>query len=132
MKRSLQENDCTVVSIFVNPAQFAPQEDLQSYPRTLETDLEALSTLSETANPTCGSVRGVRRVDTLFAPSVVEMYPNGISQNIEQQKGTFVEVKGYSHQMEGGSRPHFFRGVTTVVTKLFNAIEVPLSTSLIK
>ncbi|KAJ2983374.1 hypothetical protein NUW54_g10644 [Trametes sanguinea] len=51
------------------------------------------------------------------------MYPSGISQNTEEQKGTFVEVKGYGNQMEGRSRPTFFRGVATVVTKLFNVIE---------
>lgn len=52
------------------------------------------------------------------------MYPSGISQDISQQKGTFVEVKGYGEQMEGHSRPTFFRGVATVVTKLFNIIQV--------
>jgi pantoate--beta-alanine ligase len=52
------------------------------------------------------------------------MYPSGISQDVSQQKGTFVEVKGYGEQMEGGSRPTFFRGVATVVTKLFNIIQV--------
>jgi pantoate--beta-alanine ligase len=54
---------------------------------------------------------------------VKEMYPSGISQDVGQQKGTFVEVKGYGEQMEGRSRPTFFRGVATVVLKLFNAIE---------
>jgi len=65
----------------------------------------------------------------IFAPSVNEMYPSGIVQNVGEQKGTFVEVKGYGHQMEGGSRPTFFRGVATVVTKLFNIIQVCLSIS---
>lgn len=55
------------------------------------------------------------------------MYPNGIERNVTLQKGTFIEVKGYSHQMEGLSRPDFFRGVATVVTKLFNVIEVKKS-----
>jgi pantothenate synthetase len=50
--------------------------------------------------------------------------PSGIVQNVAEQKGTFVEVKGYGHQMEGVSRPTFFRGVATVVTKLFNIIQV--------
>lgn len=59
----------------------------------------------------------------MFLPSVSEMYPSGIVQNVAEQTGTFVEVKGYGHQMEGMSRPTFFRGVATVVTKLFNAIE---------
>ncbi len=60
----------------------------------------------------------------MFVPTVDEMYPSGISQNTQEQKGTFVEVTGYGHQMEGRTRPTFFRGVATVVTKLFNAIEV--------
>lgn len=55
------------------------------------------------------------------------MYPSGISQDVALQKGTFVEVKGYSHQMEGMSRPLFFRGVATIVTKLFNVVQVRLS-----
>ena len=52
------------------------------------------------------------------------MYPSGISQTVAEQKGTFVEVQGYGHQMEGKTRPTFFRGVATVVMKLFHAIEV--------
>jgi pantoate--beta-alanine ligase len=52
------------------------------------------------------------------------MYPSGINQDVSQQKGTFVEVKGYGEQMEGRSRPAFFRGVATVVTKLFNIVQV--------
>jgi pantoate--beta-alanine ligase len=108
-----------VVSIFVNPAQFAPHEDLESYPRTLPVDL---AKLSETAISVGNLV--TKTPSAVFAPSVTEMYPNGIERSVDQQKGTFVEVKGYSHQMEGSARPHFFRGVATVVTKLFNVIEV--------
>jgi len=103
----------TVVSIFVNPAQFAPHEDLATYPRTLSTDAKLLETIEKSL--------------VIFAPSVNEMYPSGIVQNVGEQKGTFVEVKGFGHQMEGGSRPTFFRGVATVVTKLFNIIQVCLS-----
>ncbi|KIJ49635.1 hypothetical protein M422DRAFT_160818 [Sphaerobolus stellatus SS14] len=117
VERSLKENDLTVVSVFVNPAQFAPHEDLDSYPRTLPVDLEKLSGLAVEGD------NGHRKPAAVFAPSVAEMYPNGIERSVEAQKGTFVEVKGYSHQMEGSSRPHFFRGVATVVTKLFNVIE---------
>ena len=58
--------------------------------------------------------------DVVLTPSVDEMYPAGISLKREEQRGTFVEVLGMSHQMEGIPRPHFFRGVATVVTKLFN------------
>ncbi|KAI0642230.1 Pantoate-beta-alanine ligase [Trametes meyenii] len=117
VKRSLAENDLTVLSIFVNPAQFAPHEDLATYPRTLPRDIELLSALS-VAGP-----EGVRAPSAVFVPTVGEMYPSGISQNTQEQKGTFVEVKGYGHQMEGKTRPTFFRGVATVVTKLFNVIE---------
>ncbi|KAL7280355.1 hypothetical protein ACG7TL_005277 [Trametes sanguinea] len=117
VRRSLAENDLTVLSIFVNPAQFAPHEDLATYPRTLPRDLELLEQLSVSVSG------GTRTPSAVFVPTVHEMYPSGISQNTEEQKGTFVEVKGYGHQMEGRTRPTFFRGVATVVTKLFNAIE---------
>lgn len=118
VEASLQENDYTVVSIFVNPAQFAPTEDLASYPRTLESDIQKLATVTD--NTSSGSQR---KVDVVFAPSVREMYPNGFTQIVADQIGAFVEVKGLSHQMEGGSRPTFFRGVATVVTKLFHIIQ---------
>jgi pantoate--beta-alanine ligase len=120
VRRSLQENDLTIVSIFVNPAQFAPHEDLSTYPRTLPRDLELLA--SQSFPVSRSSV--LRSPSAVFLPSVQEMYPSGIVQDIGGQKGTFVEVKGYGHQMEGMSRPTFFRGVATVVTKLFNVIQV--------
>lgn len=85
----------TVVSIFVNPTQFAPHEDLATYPRNLEGDLGALS-------PT--------DVDLVFAPQVGEMYPEGAS--------TVVTVGGPSEGLESVARPHFFAGVATVVAKL--------------
>ena len=120
MRRSLAENDHTIVSIFVNPAQFAPHEDLATYPRTLAKDVELLSAQSLDkpghSEPSTVSI--------VFAPNIQEMYPSGISQDANLQKGTFVQVKGYDHQMEGKSRPTFFGGVATVVTKLFNIIEV--------
>lgn len=65
-----------------------------------------------------------RGPSAVFLPPVKDMYPSGIVLDVSQQKGTFVEVKGYGHQMEGQSRPGFFRGVATVVTKLFNAVQV--------
>ncbi|KAI0047933.1 Pantoate-beta-alanine ligase [Auriscalpium vulgare] len=115
VQRSLAANDLTVVSIFVNPAQFAPHEDLATYPRTLPTDLEQLSRLAHPAPH--------RTPSAVFVPAVSDMYPSGITQDVANQKGTFVEVKGYGEQMEGRSRPTFFRGVATVVTKLFNIIQ---------
>ncbi|KAI0923397.1 hypothetical protein AcV5_008959 [Taiwanofungus camphoratus] len=132
VRRSLAANDLTVLSIFVNPAQFAPHEDLATYPRTLPHDVELLSSVSVsipyTASDMASSVvpsskSVVRQPSAIFLPSVSEMYPTGISQDVSVQKGTFVEVKGYGHQMEGRTRPTFFRGVATVVTKLFNVVE---------
>ncbi|KAI8899339.1 Pantoate-beta-alanine ligase [Globomyces pollinis-pini] len=100
--------DVVVASIFVNPAQFAPTEDLDKYPRTLDTDVALL---------------GSKKTNVVFVPSVSEMYPAGIPLHVDKQVGSFVTVLGKSHQMEGSIRPHFFRGVATVVTKLFNIIE---------
>ncbi|KAH7921232.1 Pantoate-beta-alanine ligase [Leucogyrophana mollusca] len=119
VQRSLAENDLTVLSIFVNPAQFAPHEDLSTYPRTLPGDLALL----QAQRVSVPATDIVRTPSAVFLPSVHEMYPSGISQDTAAQKGTFVEVKGYGHQMEGASRPTFFRGVATVVTKLFNVIQ---------
>jgi pantoate--beta-alanine ligase len=92
------------VSLFVNPAQFGPGEDYQRYPRSFESD--------------CALARS-EGVDVLFAPSVEEMYPLGASSSIT----TFVEVEGLSRRLDGASRPGHFRGVATVVAKLFIAAE---------
>ena len=89
-----------VVSIFVNPTQFGPSEDLQKYPRTLEADHAALEQMG---------------VDCVFAPSADEMYPKGFA--------TFVNVDGLSERLEGKSRPGHFRGVATVVLKLFEIVQ---------
>jgi len=99
-KRSVQENDFTVMSIFVNPTQFGPNEDFDKYPRDLERDL----TLAEAAG-----------VDVIFAPAVGEMYPDGYK--------TYVNVEDITEVLCGRSRPGHFRGVTTVVNKLFNIVE---------
>ncbi|KIM90389.1 hypothetical protein PILCRDRAFT_812127 [Piloderma croceum F 1598] len=125
VKRSLQENDLTVLSIFVNPAQFAPNEDLATYPRTLPRDLELLTAQSVSVPhiTTTETSPFLRMPSAVFLPSVSEMYPSGISQDRDSQRGTFIEVKGYGDEMEGKSRPGFFRGVATVVTKLFNVIQ---------
>ena len=88
------------VSIFVNPLQFGPQEDLAKYPRDFEGDAKRLE---------------AEGVDCLFAPSVEEMFPEAAV--------TYVEVKGLSQRLCGGSRPGHFRGVATVVAKLFHMIE---------
>ncbi len=96
--------DVVVVSLFVNPTQFGPNEDLSKYPRTFERDRELL--LKE-------------GVDFLFAPTVAEMYPPGGT--------TFVNVEGLSEKLDGKSRPGHFRGVTTVVSKLFHIVEPDLA-----
>lgn len=127
VKRSLASNDLTIVSIFVNPAQFAPHEDLNTYPRTLSEDMALLGRTSVSLPSTSGDRSApltTRKPSAVFVPSVRDMYPSGVVQNVADQKGTFIEIKGYSHQMEGKSRPTFFRGVATVVAKLFNAVQV--------
>lgn len=114
MSESLKNNDKTAVSIFVNPSQFAPGEDLDSYPRTFDQDYSILSKLSGPNDKT---------VDVIFAPTITEMYPSGIELDPNFQKGAFVSVLGVSEQLEGKTRPNFFRGVATIVTKLFNAVQ---------
>ncbi|TIC63984.1 Pantoate-beta-alanine ligase [Wallemia mellicola] len=115
VEESLKSSNNTIVSIFVNPAQqkFAPHEDLDTYPRTLKRDIEALESLSKDI--------------TLFTPNVQEIYPNGIQQDASKQVGAFVEMLGLGNKMEGISRPHFFRGVATIVTKLFNVVQPDLA-----
>ena len=98
--RALRDDDHVVVSIFVNPTQFAPNEDLARYPRDLNRDLG----LIESA-----------QVDAVFTPTVDEMYPPGSS--------TVVEVESLSGILEGASRPGHFRGVATVVCTLFHLVQ---------
>ncbi|KAG1734032.1 Pantoate-beta-alanine ligase [Suillus paluster] len=110
VQKSLAENDLTVLSIFVNPAQFAPHEDLATYPRTLPRDLELLTAQQESL---CRYF--FRRSKTCIHQALARIF--------RHRRDAFVEMKGYGHQMEGASRPTFFRGVATVVTKLFNAVQ---------
>ncbi|CEP63875.1 pantoate--beta-alanine ligase PAN6 LALA0_S09e04456g [Lachancea lanzarotensis] len=107
IRASKQENDFTIASIFVNPSQFAPTEDLDKYPRTLQNDLAMLE---------------AEGVDMCFVPNVKEIYPQGIPLHVDEQRGPFVSVLGVSEQLEGRTRPNFFRGVATVVTKLLNVV----------
>ncbi|EMU8847143.1 pantoate--beta-alanine ligase [Proteus mirabilis] len=94
--------DVVIASIFVNPMQFDREADLANYPRTLQEDCELLRD---------------KHVDIVFAPSAKEMYPNGMENQ------TIVEVPVLSSVLEGASRPGHFRGVTTVVSKLFNLVQ---------
>lgn len=118
VRKSILNNDATIVSIFVNPSQFSPTEDLDQYPRNLEGDVAKILECAKETNPEISE-------DSLavFAPTVAEMYPSGIDLDISKQKGTFVDVLGCSNFLEGAIRPHFFRGVATVVTKLLNAVQ---------
>lgn len=100
VRRCRTENTSTVVSIFVNPTQFGPQEDLAKYPRDLERDLRLLE---------------AEDVDLVFAPEAEEMY--------EPDSSTWVEETALSRGLCGASRPGHFRGVCTVVLKLFNLVQ---------
>ncbi|QJD31017.1 pantoate--beta-alanine ligase [Methylococcus geothermalis] len=95
------QSDRVVVSIFVNPTQFAPGEDLAAYPRTPEQDIDHLRS---------------RRADLLYLPEASDVYPES------DQPATFVEVPGLSDQLCGQFRPGHFRGVATVVCKLLNRV----------
>ncbi len=99
VRASRAQCDVTAVSIFVNPLQFGPSEDFDKYPRTFERDSVLLSGLA---------------VDLLFVPTVAEMYPPGAQ--------TYVDVSDLSSKLDGGSRPGHFRGVATVVCKLFEIV----------
>lgn len=92
--------DCLIMSIFVNPAQFAPNEDYNKYPRDMEMDLR---------------IAEGEKVDVVFNPEVTEMYPDGFK--------TYIEVKDLSKNLCGISRPSHFQGVATIVAKLFNIVQ---------
>ncbi|MDP4094635.1 MAG: pantoate--beta-alanine ligase [Bacillota bacterium] len=100
VKHAADENDFVVMSIFVNPTQFGPNEDLDKYPRNLDGDMQ----LAEQAG-----------VDVIFLPKVSEMYPEGYK--------TYISVEKITERLCGKSRPGHFRGVATVVCKLFNIVE---------
>ena len=100
VRRAREECDHVAVSIFVNPTQFGPREDLTKYPRDLDRDLSLLEPLG---------------VDLVWMPTAETMYPPGYQ--------TWVEVEGITRPLEGSMRPGHFRGVTTVVAKLFNAVQ---------
>jgi pantoate--beta-alanine ligase len=100
VRRAREECDHVLVSIFVNPTQFGPKEDLSKYPRDLDRDLSLLEPLG---------------VDLVWMPTSEIMYPPAYQ--------TWVEVEGITRPLEGAMRPGHFRGVTTVVAKLFNAVQ---------
>jgi pantoate--beta-alanine ligase len=98
--RARQECSHVIASVFVNPKQFGPKEDYQKYPRNLEKDAEKLAAVG---------------ADALFAPETADVYPDGFR--------TYVHVEGISERLEGRSRPGHFRGVATVVLKLFQIVQ---------
>lgn len=100
VRRARAENDCVAVTIYVNPTQFAPEEDLDEYPRDLERDLQLLED---------------EGVDLVFTPTDDVMYPTGFQ--------TTVVVSEITKLLEGASRPSHFQGVTTIVAKLFNIVQ---------
>jgi pantoate--beta-alanine ligase len=100
VRQARADSGSVVASIFVNPTQFGPHEDFQRYPRDLNRDLGLLSTA---------------QADAVFTPKVDEMYPAGAS--------TMVEVEALSSVLEGASRPGHFRGVATIVCKLFHLVQ---------
>ena len=102
VKSALQHCDNVVVSIFVNPMQFGPNEDLDNYPRTLDADCAALEKLG---------------VSAVYTPTVSDVYPRGLEQQ------TKVSVPGISYILCGASRPGHFEGVATIVCKLFNMVQ---------
>jgi len=104
VRESLDGCDYSVVTIFVNPSQFGPHEDFGKYPRTLQRDLDILAE--------CGA-------DLVFAPTNDDMYPDGFS--------TYVEPPQVAEPLEGLCRPGHFRGVTTVVLKLFNLVQADVA-----
>ena len=107
MRRARQEQGLVIATLFVNPLQFGPQEDYADYPRDLARDCE----LAESTG-----------IDVLFAPAVDEMYPAGNGKTL-----TFVDVQKITASLCGASRPGHFRGVATVVTKLFNIAEADVA-----
>ena len=104
VRAARQRCDIVIVSIFVNPTQFGPNEDFRRYPRTLEQDCQMLE---------------AEGVGVVFTPTAEAMYPPGAS--------TFVDVEGVSDRLDGASRPGHFRGVATVVAKLFHIVQPGLA-----
>ncbi len=100
VRRARAENDCVAVSIFVNPTQFGPSEDLAAYPRDLERDLKLLEPIG---------------VDLVFHPAPEVIYPTNFQ--------TYVTVEEVTKYLEGAARPGHFRGVATVVAQLFNIVQ---------
>ena len=119
VEAAARENTDVFVSIFVNPTQFGPTEDLATYPRTWDSDIAQLVDLHmATSFP-----NKLGRISAIFAPTVKAMYPTMPPASEPDASGSFVTITPLGSKLEGASRPTFFRGVATVCTKLFNIVQ---------
>ncbi|KKY15926.1 putative pantoate-beta-alanine ligase [Diplodia seriata] len=119
VRQAAAETDDIFVSIYVNPTQFGVNEDLDSYPKTWDADLDKLRALDDQLQ--ASSARG--RVKAIFAPTSNIMYPTLPPASDVDGHGSFVTITPLANKLEGASRPVFFRGVATVCTKLFNIVQ---------
>jgi pantoate--beta-alanine ligase len=130
VRQAAAENTDVVVSVYVNPTQFGVNEDLASYPRTWETDMEKLKQLDEELKAKAeaddstpsDAVKPPGRITAVFAPTSKTMYPTLPPTSELNGDGSFVVITPLSKLLEGASRPVFFRGVATVCMKLFNIV----------
>ena len=118
IRQAASENGRVFVSIYVNPTQFGPTEDLDSYPKTWNSDMQQLEALDKELKRD-----GKACVEAVFAPTTSVMYPNLPPDSTLPGIGSFVTITPLAHLLEGASRPVFFRGVATVCAKLFNIVE---------
>ena len=118
MRQAASENTDLFISIYVNPTQFGVNEDLNSYPRTWDTDLAMIEELDRELEK-----QGKGRISAIFGPTTKTMYPTLPPDSELPGKGSFVTITPLASYLEGASRPVFFRGVATVCTKLFNIVE---------
>jgi pantoate--beta-alanine ligase len=119
IRAAARENSDVFVSVFVNPTQFGPTEDLATYPRTWDHDMAKLVAL----NKELTFPNELGRISAVFAPSVKTIYPTLPPSSEIDGVGSFVTITPLASRLEGASRPTFFRGVATVCTKLFNIIQ---------
>jgi pantoate--beta-alanine ligase len=118
VRQAAEENSHVFVSVYVNPTQFGVNEDLDSYPKTWDSDLALLKELDAELKR-----NGKGRIEAIFAPTTKTMYPTLPPDSTLPGTGSFVTITPLANLLEGRSRPVFFRGVATVCTKLFNIVE---------
>lgn len=120
IRSAARENSAVIISIYVNPTQFGVHEDLDSYPKTWETDCKMLRDLDQDLAEDGGNMG---KIAAVFAPTTTIMYPSGRPAQEVDGKGSFVTITPVGEVLEGASRPTFFRGVATVCMKLFNIVQ---------